>query len=47
MYMYALTHALHTHTAHARDAGLDGTTVGTVGDSIYYISGSRFNVTVR
>ena len=38
----ALTLALHTHTAHARDAGRDGTTEGAAGDGLYYIFGSQF-----
>ena len=43
---YALTHALHTHTAHARDAGCDDTTVGAADGGLYYIFGSNQNVTV-
>ena len=39
---YALTHALHTHTAHARDAGCDDTTVGAADGGLYYIFGSKF-----
>ena len=39
---YALTLALHTHTAHARDAGCDDTTVGAADDGLYYIFGSKF-----
>ena len=39
---YALTLALHTHTAHARDAGCEDTTVGAADDGLYYIFGSKF-----
>ena len=39
---YALTHALHTHTAHTRDAGCDDTTVGAADGGLYYIFGSKF-----
>ena len=39
---YALTLALHTHTAHARDAGCDDTTVGAADGGLYYIFGSKF-----
>ena len=47
-FWYALTLALHTHTAHARDAGRDGTTtVGATGDGPNYIFSSSFNVTER
>ena len=45
-FWYALTLALHTHTAHTRDAGRDGTTVGATGDGPYYIFSSSSNVTV-
>ena len=43
-FWYALTLALHTHTAHARDAGRDGTTVGAAGDGLYYIFGSKVSI---
>ena len=47
-FWYALTLALHTHTAQARDAGRDGTTtVGATGDGPYHIFGSNSNVTVH
>ena len=45
-FWYALTLALHTHTAHARDAGCDDTTVGAADGGLYYIFGSNQNVTV-
>ena len=41
-FWYALTLALHTHTAHARDAGRDGTTVG-----IYHLFGSKLQLFKR
>ena len=41
-FWYALTLALRTHTAHARDAGCDDTTVGAADGGLYYIFGSKF-----